>query len=158
MAAAAKRTLMRISTGCEAMTEFDSAARIYVDTNIWIYYLEAHPELWEAVDEIFAAADLAGATLFTSEITIAECLVKPARLGDEATVKLYQTFFDEGGVVLTRLDGALARRAAISSGPLGLKLIDSIHYVSAREAGCTHMLTRDGRFKSDGELTVIGVG
>ena len=55
------------------------------------------------------------------------------------------------------LDGGLARRAALAGGALGLKLIDAIHYVSAREAGCRHFLTGDGRFKSTPSMTVVGL-
>jgi predicted nucleic acid-binding protein len=137
--------------------DFDSSARIYVDTNIWIYYIESHPTFREKIDEIFERADVSGATLVTGEIAIAECLVRPSRQGETAIIQLYEDFFEESGVEFVKLDGALARRAALASGVLGLKLIDAIHYISARESGCTHILTRDGKFKSGPNLVVVGL-
>ena len=139
------------------MTEFERFTRIYVDTNIWIYYLEANEAFGQKVDAVLDRANDANATLVTSEIAVAECLVQPSRKKNAAAIALYEEFFDEGSVEITKLDGALARRAALASRELGLKLIDSIHYLSAREAGCAYLLTADTRFKSTDSITVIGL-
>lgn len=146
-----------MSSGFAAMIELPRSARIYVDTNIWIYYLEANPVFWQKVVAILRQAQAMGATLVTSDLAIAECLVRPSRLNDTTAIELYERFFDQGEIEILPLDGALARRAALAGGALGLKLIDAIHYVSALEAGCRYILTGDGRFKSRGELAVIGI-
>lgn len=148
---------MTTSIGCAVTIDFDQSTRVYIDTNIWIYYIEAHPIFYEKIDGIFEKADLAGATLVTSEIAVTECLVRPSRQGEAKTIQLYDAFFEESGVEFVKLDGGLARRAALATGALGLKLIDAIHYVSAREAGCNFILTRDGKFKSDAEIVVVGL-
>lgn len=137
-------------------TEFPADARIYVDTNIWIYFLEGHPSFSPKVRALFVAANSAGALLCTSEITLAECLMKPARERDSKKIEAYETLFDAHGIEMLPLDGGLARRAALAGGALGLKLMDAIHYVSAREAACRYFLTGDGRFKSNTQMTVIG--
>ena len=137
--------------------EFRADSRIYVDTNIWIYFLEGHPTFAPKVRALFVAADTSSCLLSTSEMTIAECLVKPARDGDGRKIAAYDALFGNGAIEILPLDGALARRAAICSGALGLKLLDAIHYVSAREAECRYFLTADGRFKSGAEMTVIGI-
>ena len=138
--------------------EFPADARIYVDTNIWIYFLEGHPSFAPKIRAFFLAANASSALLVTSEMTIAECLLKPARDGDEEKISAYEALFDGGNIEILPMDGALARRAALAGGALGLKLIDAIHYVSAREAGCRYFLTGDGRFKTGPELTVVGIG
>lgn len=137
--------------------EFPAEARIYVDTNIWIYFLEGHPAFAPKVQAIFLAARSADATLHTSEIAIAECLIKPARDGNEDQISAYDVLFGDADITILAIDGSLARRAALAAGALGLKLIDAMHYVSAREASCSHFLTADGRFKSGAGLTVIGL-
>ena len=140
------------------MTEFARSARIYVDTNIWIYYVEANPAFLPKVIALLRKADEAGGTLVTSELALAECLIRPARQNNQALIALYQNFFAEGRIELVGIDGALTRRAALVGGALGLKLIDAIHYVSALEAGCGYFLTGDSRFRSGPDLRVIGVG
>lgn len=138
-------------------TEFPADARFYVDTNIWIYFLEGHPDFAPRVRALFLAAQSSRARLCTSEITLAECLLKPARQQDMKKIEAYETLFRDAAVEMLPLDGGLARRAALAGGALGLKLIDAIHYVSAREAGCRHFLTGDGRFKSTPSMTVVGL-
>jgi predicted nucleic acid-binding protein len=139
------------------MIEFAPSARIYVDTNIWIYYIEANPAFLPKVTTMLLKASDAGARLVTSELAIAECLIRPSRHDNQALIALYERFFAEGDVEIVGLDGTLARRAALAGGPLGLKLIDAVHFVSAREAGCSYFLTGDARFKSGTELTVVGM-
>jgi predicted nucleic acid-binding protein len=48
-----------------------------------------------------------------------------------------------------------SERAALVGASVGLKLLDAIHYVSARDAGCTHFLTADKVFKSSAGLHLI---
>jgi predicted nucleic acid-binding protein len=139
------------------MIDLDRTSRIYVDTNIWIYYIEAKPDLWPKVDAFFAKAEAARAALVTNEIAVAECLVKPSRQGDRQIVDLYEAFFAGSEIEIAALNGGLARRAALATGALGLKLIDAIHYLSALEADCNYLLTGDGRFKSGPRLKVISV-
>ncbi|MCB1447362.1 MAG: type II toxin-antitoxin system VapC family toxin [Rhizobiaceae bacterium] len=137
--------------------EFQTDSRIYVDTNIWIYFVEGHPSFSPEVRALFLAAARSSARLTTNEITLAECLLKPVRDKDERKISAYETLFDQGTIEILPLDGGLARRAALAGGMLGLKLIDAIHHVSACEAGCRYFLTGDGRFRSGPDLTVIGI-
>jgi predicted nucleic acid-binding protein len=139
------------------MIEFAQSSRIYVDTNIWIYYIEANPAFLPKVIAVLLKASDARARLVTSELAVAECLIRPSRENNQALIALYENFFTEGDVETVGLDGALTRRAARAGGPLGLKLIDAIHLMSAREAGCSYFLTGDARFKSATDLTVVGI-
>ena len=136
------------------MDSLDSASRIYVDTNIWIYFIESHPAFVEKVRRLFAAVQEAGAQLVTSELAIAECLYKPARDANAAALSAYARLFDSGEIEITPLDGGLAKRAAVNGSQLGLKLIDAIHYMSALEWACDIFLTSDSAFKS-GPMTEV---
>ena len=51
--------------------------RIYLDTNIFIYALEAYPEYVSTLTSLFAAIDEGKIRAMTSELTLAEVLIKP---------------------------------------------------------------------------------
>jgi predicted nucleic acid-binding protein len=140
------------------MADFAGGSRVYVDSNIWVYYIEANPAFVEAVRQIFVTVEKAGARLVTNEITIAECLYKPAKEGNAAALDAYDRLFGSGEIEITRLDGALARSAALHGGQLGLKLIDAIHYIGALECGCDVFVTADSQFRTGPKMRVMLVG
>jgi predicted nucleic acid-binding protein len=137
------------------MDEIAAGAAVYVDTNIFIYFIEATPGLYERAAAAFTQLAEKTARVVTSELTVAECLYLPARDANRELIAVYDRLFDTtGDVTLLSLTGILARRAAINGGAMGLKLMDAIHYQSALEAGCSHFLTADSRFKSGPSLRV----
>jgi predicted nucleic acid-binding protein len=140
------------------MADFSGTSRVYIDTNIWVYYIEANPAFVEAVRRVLLAVEAAGAHLVTNEITLAECLYKPAKDGNHAALDAYDRLFGSGEIEITPLDGTLARSAALHGGQLGLKLIDAIHYIGALEAGCDVFVTADARFRSGPAMRVGVVG
>jgi predicted nucleic acid-binding protein len=139
------------------MHELGPASRIYVDTNIWIYFIEGHPDFAGPVHQLFLQAEAAGATLVTNEITMAECLYKPAKEANADALDAYERLFASGEIELMPLDGALARRAALTGGALGLKLIDAIHYLGALESGCDVFVTADAQFRSGPQMRVVAL-
>jgi predicted nucleic acid-binding protein len=139
------------------MDELRAGSRVYIDTNIWIYYIEAHPAFVKKVRDLFVRVEAAGAILVTNEITVAECLYKPASDGHSAAIDAYDRLFTSGEIELTALNGALVRQAAECGGNLGLKLIDAVHYVSALSNGCSYFVTSDTRFKSGPAMQVVRI-
>jgi hypothetical protein len=58
----------------------DLAARsTYMDANIFIYYLEGYPDYERVLDQLFAGLDGSRLSAVTSQLTVAEVLVKPFR-------------------------------------------------------------------------------
>jgi predicted nucleic acid-binding protein len=139
------------------MAELQRGSRLYIDTNIWIYYIEAHPEFVQQVRNFFVSVEAAAGTLVTNEITVAECLYKPSADNNLAAINAYSSLFDSGEIELIPLDGVLTRQAAMQGGKLGLKLIDAIHYISALSHGCDHFITSDTRFKSGPGMKVVTI-
>jgi predicted nucleic acid-binding protein len=138
------------------MNEISSASRVYIDSNIFIYFLELNPAYFSKAQELFDHIDAVGAPLFTNEYTLAECIYQPSRDSNFLLVAKYESLFErEGEVQLLSLDGALAKRASFSGGKLGLKLADAIHYISALEAGCDIFVTADTAFKSGPAMKVL---
>ncbi len=139
------------------MVEFPNGSRLYLDTNIWIYYIEANPSFVRKVHDVIVAAEATVSTLVTNEITVAECLYKPSTDDNLTAMQAYDQLFASGEIELVPLDGALARQAASHGGKLGLKLIDAIHYMSALTSGCDHFITSDARFRSVPGLKVLTI-
>ncbi|MBW4540209.1 MAG: hypothetical protein KME43_13830 [Myxacorys chilensis ATA2-1-KO14] len=51
--------------------------QVYLDTNIWIYALEAFPAYVQEPTTLFQAIDQGNLLAVTSELSLAEILVKP---------------------------------------------------------------------------------
>jgi predicted nucleic acid-binding protein len=69
--------------------------KVYLDTNLFIYALE-EVEPWVGVARrVLAALDEGTCSGVTSELSVAECLVKPLELGRVDLVRTYQAFLQE---------------------------------------------------------------
>ena len=140
------------------MNNITAASKIYIDTNIFIYLIERVEPFYEQVSALFAAISEAGARLFTSEITVAECLHKPCRSQNTQLIAIYELLFEKSSdVTLLTLNGNVAKRAVAYGAPLGLKLIDAIHVVSALDGGCDVFVSTDKKFKSTAAMRVINL-
>ncbi len=140
------------------MDEVTGSSVVYIDTNIFVYFVEASPIFFEEVKKIFEHIDAVGSRIVTSEITLAECIYKPSQDRDLPLVGIYEMLFEKSGDIGSiALNGAVAKRASLLGGGLGLKLIDAIHYLSALEAGCDFFVTSDSAFKSGPEMSVMRV-
>lgn len=51
--------------------------RVYLDTNIFIYALEGYADFIDDLTELFASIDAGNIRAVTSELTLAEVLVRP---------------------------------------------------------------------------------
>jgi predicted nucleic acid-binding protein len=140
------------------MDRIAGSSVVYVDTNIFVYFVEAVPDFFQKTKELFEHAAAVGARLVTSEITLAECIYRPCQENDAPLVSVYETLFEQSGEIeLVPLDGAIAKRAATAGGGLGLKLIDAVHYLSALEAGCDFFVTSDSAFRSGPKMAVLRI-
>ncbi len=137
------------------MISVGPGSAVYVDANIFIYFIEGNPLFVEPARAFLSQMDNVGARVITNEITIAECLHRPARGGNLEAIKAYERLFGGDEIELIALDGALAKRAAMLGGALRLKLIDAIHYLSAMERGCEFFVTNDAQFRSGPKLRVL---
>jgi predicted nucleic acid-binding protein len=140
------------------MDEIQAGSLVYIDTNVFVYFIETSPGFYPRVKALFERIAAVGASVVTNELTLAECVYFPSRENDHVLVALYQALFSgTGDVTMLPLNGALTQRAALAGGALGLKLMDAIHYVSALEAGCDVFVSGDGSFKAGPSMTVIKV-
>lgn len=121
--------------------------RTYLDANIFIYLFEAPAAYQATLGALVHALDAGMLDAVTSELSLAEVLVKPMREAP-AYVPIYRQYlhsrphFDVLPVTRTLLIEAARLRATTR-----LKLPDAIHAATALEARCGVLLTNDGRLK-----------
>jgi predicted nucleic acid-binding protein len=138
------------------MISVQPGAAVYVDTNIFIYFLEPSSMSHAAAAHVFEHLSQCRATIVTSELTLAECLFKPSRDGDAPLIAVIERAFGPGSeVALIPLNGSIVLEAARTGGRRGLKLLDAIHLVSAINHGCELFVTADVRFRSLSGLPVL---
>lgn len=120
--------------------------RLYLDANILILLGEGRGEQTSLLTELVAAQPASGTPfLCTSELTLAEVLVKPCREQDDRLITQYENWMVPGGIVeIGPVDTAVLRYAAVlRSQYKSIKLPDAIHISTAIGLGCSHLMTGD---------------
>jgi len=125
--------------------------KVYLDANFFIYVLEAVEPWARAAGEVLRALDRGDLSAVTSELSLAECLVKPLELGLSEIADAYRSFLKDHrfltiGPVTREVLVEAARLRALSR----IKLPDAIHAATALQKGCSSFLTNDDRLKIEG--------
>jgi predicted nucleic acid-binding protein len=127
------------------LTELDGEA-VYLDANLLIYAVEGYAAFAAALRGLLEAIEAGRIRAVTSELTIAEVLVKPLELGREDLVQVYRDLIEHSGhITLVPVDRAVLVEAARLRAGLGLRLPDAIHVASAVRTGCTAFVSNDRR-------------
>lgn len=129
-------------------------ARIFWDTNLFIYLFEKNAE-WsqrvvESRERMLARRD----RLFTSWLTVGEVLTKPKELGNAILEKSYLNFFLGGSVELISFDLEAAKRYSEIRSRHRVRPADSIQLACAAAAHSDLFVTNDSRLCS---LVVPGI-
>jgi predicted nucleic acid-binding protein len=127
---------------------------VCLDTNILIYLIEGDPSWMAKADARVAAIRAAGDTVAVCDATRLECLLKPLKAGDSATVANYRAFFASPLVRMLPVTSATWEQAAQLGATFNFKALDSLHLATAVEHGCGLFLTADAQL---GRCTAISV-
>ena len=136
-----------------AFEELPGGALVLVDSAPIIYQLEAHPEQGPRFRPLFERHAAGTLTFAVTTITIAEVLVGPLRVGDEALTGRYRALLDSWQVV--ELNADIAESAARLRASLGLRLPDAIQAASAISINADALVTHDRDFSRLKSLAVI---
>ncbi|MGH2523054.1 MAG: type II toxin-antitoxin system VapC family toxin [Anaerolineales bacterium] len=129
--------------------------RIYLDTNIFIYALEGYPEFAPMLAELFEAIDRGEVLAVTSELTLAETLVKPFIDASAERQQAYQQFLQSShGLTLVPISRAVLIEAARLRAAHSFRLPDAIHLATARLTQCATFLSNDKRLSAAGLAAV----
>lgn len=126
--------------------------RVYLDTNIFVYAVEGFARHLEELVGLFAGIEAGSLNAVTSELTLAECLVKPFM--DENTTR-QQVYLDllagrPGLSVVPISRSILVEAARMRSTSGALRLPDAIHVATAVASECGVLLTNDRALAANG--------
>lgn len=127
--------------------------RYYLDTNVVISVVEAAERLAETQTRFIAGIDGASIKALTSELTLAECLVKPFADKNAAAVEAYLLFLNgRRNFPVVPINRHILTVAARLRTELGVKLPDAIHIATAEAAECAIFLTNDRGIRLPGKM------
>ena len=132
--------------------------RVYIDTNVFIFFLDGNERYLPVVGPILQAC--ANGTIFaaTGRLAIAEVMVHPHRNGDAVTISRFKSFFTQKNFLsVVEHEPGCFDDAAMIAGQKRMKLIDAIHYRTALQAGCRFLLTNDRGFATDADMEVLQI-
>lgn len=134
------------------------AGRIYVDANIFIYYIDGAPSLKAAAHQTILGHLSAGAMLVTSEVTIGECL-RGLRHDDENLIEAFTSVLENPAYLsLVPVTRTVIKRAATLGSLFNLNLVDAIHVATAEASGCDGFLTNDRRIRTPAAISLHPFG
>lgn len=130
--------------------------RVYLDANIFIYALEGYPEFVGALTEFFESIDEGNLRAVTSELTLAEVLVRPFMDGNVERQTAYrQALQSSDALEVVPVSRDVLVEAARLRSVANLRLPDAIHGATAILTGCETFLTNDRRLRALPGLEVV---
>ena len=118
--------------------------RYYLDANVVISVLERTLPLTRSQASFLAGIDTGDVDCASSELALAECLVRPFRDGLSDNIAAILSFLDDRSELpLLKPDRACFIRAAVIRAETGMKLPDALHVALAEMGGCTIFISAD---------------
>lgn len=128
--------------------------RIFLDTNIIIYFIQNPPGWGPRAAARLAALRSAGDTPVVSDLRRLECRVKPLKTGDAALLAGFDRFFISPGLEVVGLTAAVCDRATLLRATHNFKTPDALHLAAAIVHGCDCLLTNDARFSVCADIQI----
>lgn len=128
--------------------------RVYLDSCIVIYLVQAPPEIREAVRGALRPPDGAAPQAYVSALTRLECRVWPLRENASELLTAYDRFFGSRDLRRCRLTGVVYDLATELRAGHGVKTPDALHLAAALDAGCMEFWTNDRRLPASIEQKI----
>jgi len=120
-------------------------AKVFWDTNLFIYLLEDHPVLGQRVDQLRRRMVVRGDRLYTSTLTVGEVLAKPIRQQRLDLVDQYLAFFRRSVINLLTFDLKAAQFYGRIRSDLTIRPPDAIQLACAAAADMDLFITHDAK-------------
>lgn len=132
--------------------------RVYVDVNVFIYFLDQSTPQSSAATDILEAAAAGDISAVTGQAAIAEVMVGPYRQGNPLVIRKVREFFDSS----TWLDvvdhpAKAFDDAALLRATLGMPFVDALHVATASLSRCDVIVTHDARMKPGLGVDVVAL-
>ena len=129
-------------------------ARVFWDTNLFIYLFEKNAEWSPRVIELRRRMLARGDELLTSYLTVGEVITKPKQLNNAMLARSYLNFFASGSVELVGFSLDAAQRYGDIRSRERIRPADAIQLACASAARTDLFVTNDNRLSG---LVVSGV-
>jgi predicted nucleic acid-binding protein len=125
-----------------------AGARIYLDANILIHLVEGYPEKHGELELVLQRIEKADLRAVTSELSLAEVLVKPYVENNAQLIDLCEALLAAGPQLdVLPLTRQVLRRSAMVRAMSGTKLPDAVHIATALDARCGYFVSEDDRIR-----------
>ena len=128
-------------------------ALLLVDSAPIIYVLEAHPQLAQRFEPLFAAHAAGKLRFAVTTVTIVEVLTGPFRSGNTALARRYQDTLESWQCVELNIE--IAESAARLCASLRLRLADAVQAASALAIDAAALVTHDRDFSRLKSMRII---
>lgn len=130
--------------------------RIYIDANVFIYFLEKSPVFFPVVAEVLGASSQHQVFAYTGDAAVAEVMAGIYRLDKPALTKQCKAFFGNPHLLtVVRHDAKSFDLATLLVARQRFKLIDSLHLATALQHSCKALITNDAGMVSINGLEVL---
>jgi predicted nucleic acid-binding protein len=120
-------------------------ARIFWDTNLFIYLIEQNPQFGVAVLNMYRRMKQRGDALLTSALTLGEVLTKPLQSGDLALADRYRRLLEHPSIQVINFDVRAAEFYAQIRLDKTIRPPDAIQLSCAARASVDLFITNDDR-------------
>lgn len=121
-----------------------SALPVALDTCVFIYFIEEHPQYLSIVEPIFIGINAGNINAVTSAITLMETLVLPYRRGNILLAKQYEALLRRSrGLRLVEITANTCLIAAQLRAAYGIKTPDAIQLATSLTSKCSTFVTND---------------
>jgi predicted nucleic acid-binding protein len=118
--------------------------RVLIDTSIWIYHFEQHPQLAAAAGDIIEKLEEGKFRGVASELTLLELTVKPLQLGRQDVADDYEVLLDYfPNFELVPISREILLEAAALRARQRLRTPDAIQIATGLRTGATLAVTND---------------
>lgn len=132
---------------------------IYFDTNVFIYAIEGHESHYQWLAELFEYIASKQMMVITSDLTLAECLVKPIKDNNEAAIEGFKHYLQSSeSMQMCQITREILVRSAQVRSELNLKLPDAIHMATAIEHACQVFVSHDKKLKAPDGMLRLAMG
>lgn len=128
--------------------------RIYWDSMIFVYLIEANPLFGPRVKQVLERMEQRGDRLMTSVFTVGEVLTGPSKAGAADVVTKIKQWFEKGDIEILPFDWVTADRYSLLRSTHKVTQADAIHLAAASVAGADVFVTND---KDLQKLTIPGI-
>lgn len=118
--------------------------RVLIDTSVWIYHFEQHPQLAAAAGRIIESLEEGEFRGVASELTLLELTVKPLQLGRQDVADDYEVLLDYfPNFQLEPISREILLEAAALRARQRLRTPDAIQIATGLRTGATLAITND---------------